>query len=113
MGIRLHWRHASFWGAAPSGAVMGRKGSAKRNRGGCNNQRGMLSSAAAVGRITQDMMGSRKAGRAEYAPLRRYKGGEARTADLNRKKRKHGRLRFFLLCGPRLRPGAVPPPLSR
>ena len=34
-------------------------------------------------------------------------------ADLQRKKRKHGRLRFFLPPGPRLRPGAVPPPLSR
>jgi hypothetical protein len=34
-------------------------------------------------------------------------------AALNRKKRKHGRLRFFLLLGPRLRSGAAPPPLSR
>ena len=34
-------------------------------------------------------------------------------ADLQGKKRKHGRLRFFLPFGPRLRPGAAPPPLSR
>jgi hypothetical protein len=34
-------------------------------------------------------------------------------AALNGKKRKHGHLRFFLPPGPRLRPGAVPPPLSR
>jgi hypothetical protein len=37
----------------------------------------------------------------------------ARTAALHGKKRKHGCLRFFLPLGPRLRPGAAPPPLSR
>jgi hypothetical protein len=34
-------------------------------------------------------------------------------ADLHGKKRKDGRLRFFLLLGHRLRPVVVPPPLSR
>ena len=34
-------------------------------------------------------------------------------ADLNRKKRKHGRLRFFLPLCPCLRARAAPPPLSR
>jgi hypothetical protein len=45
--------------------------------------------------------------------LRGVIGGAARTAALHGKKRKHGCLRFFLPLGPRLRPGAVPPPLSR
>jgi hypothetical protein len=74
---------------------------------------GSIITYGAAGLITLHVMGSRKSGWAKYAPLRRYKGGEARTADLNRKKRKHGRLRFFLPLGPRLRSGAAPPPLSR
>jgi hypothetical protein len=53
---------------------------------------------------------SRAGGVRPAAAIRRRGGQDGR---LRRKKRKHGRLRFFLPCGPRLRPGAVPPPLSR
>ena len=38
--------------------------------------------------------------------------GGRQEADLQRKKRKHGRLRFFLPLGPQLRLWVAPPPLS-
>jgi hypothetical protein len=39
---------------------------------------GVITPASAVGLVTHSVMRSRKAGRAEYAPLRRYKGGGGR-----------------------------------
>ena len=52
-----------------------------------------------------------RAGRVRPAVVEFWRGRQ--EADLQGKKRKHGRLRFFLPLGPRLRPGAAPPPLSR
>jgi hypothetical protein len=91
---------------------MGRECDGKRAWGRCNNPRETSSPAKAVGRITQGVMGNRNAGRAGWAPLRRYKGGEARTADLNRKKREQGGLRFFLHAGHRPRAGGCPSPFE-
>jgi hypothetical protein len=61
----------------------------------------------AVGRTAPGLPESRFAGWANYAPLWGCWGGGGRTPPCNRKKRKHGRLRFFLPLGPRLRPGEV------
>jgi hypothetical protein len=64
------------------------------------------------GHSTLYLLGSRKSGRAKYAPLRGFTGGRP-GRPLGGKKRKHGRLRFFYLTAPDHGEGAVPPPLSR
>jgi hypothetical protein len=65
----------------------------------------------AVGLITRCVMGSRKAGRVKYAPLRRYNGGEAGSRP-GEKKTQTGRFVFFLPYGPRLRAGGCASPFE-
>jgi hypothetical protein len=69
--------------------------------------------ASAVGPVTQSMMRSRKAGRAEYAPLRRYKGGGGRKPTYREKNANMDVCVFFYLAAPGHGPGAAPPPLCR
>jgi hypothetical protein len=67
----------------------------------------------AVGLVTLYVMGSRKTGRAEYALLRWYNGGEARKADCEEKNANTDVCVFFYLSAPDHGEGAAPPPLSR
>jgi hypothetical protein len=74
---------------------------------------GMLSLTLAVGRSTLRFMRSRKAGRAECAPLRQPTGGAARTAAWEEKNANTDVCVFFYLSAPGHGPGAALPPLSR
>jgi hypothetical protein len=53
-----------------------------------------------VGLTALDVMGSRKAGRAKYAPLWRCGGGEARTADREEKTANMDVCGFFYFSAP-------------
>jgi hypothetical protein len=77
----------------------------------CQSSGEVASPASAVGPATHGMMGRRKSGRAYYAPLWWSFGGGGRKPTTG-KKRKHGRLRFFLPLGLRPRAGGCPSPFE-
>jgi hypothetical protein len=72
----------------------------------------VLSLTSAVGRSTLRFMGSRKAGRAKYTPLRQFTGGAARTAAFKEKNANTDVCVFFYHADPDHGEGAVPPPWS-